>query len=195
MSDWLGMSARPVEPSPELRARVLERALWRRRPRWMLAAAASAVLALGAGGYWAARTAARLEAVSAERADLAARVAALQDTLSLLRGPGSRVVQIPVRTGGRDGYVTVFADSLTRRWLVSCHGLAPNEPDQTYQLWFITESGMKTAALMPMDHDAPMVMALEIPTEGGHVMGVAMSIEPRVGSAEPTGLMVFHVHL
>ncbi len=51
---------------------------------------------------------------------------------------------------------------------------------------------METAAVMPMDEDRPMVMALEMPRAGGRVMGAAMSIEPRAGSASPSGPMVFH---
>jgi len=97
-----------------------------------------------------------------------------------------------VSTGGRLGAVTIFADGVHHRWLVRCDGLAPNEPDQAYQLWFITDKGMRTAAIMPMDQDRPMVMALEMPTGDAHVIGAAMTIEPREGSAEPRGPMVFH---
>ena len=81
------------------------------------------------------------------------------------------------------------------RWLVRCDGLAPNEPDQAYQIWFITDRGMKSAALMPMDHEQPMVMALDMPKGGGRVMGAAMTIEPRVGSQQPKGRVVFHMNL
>jgi hypothetical protein len=40
-----------------------------------------------------------------------------------------------------------------------------------------------------------MVVALDMPQGAGKVMGVAMSLEPRVGSAEPKGPMLFHVDL
>ncbi len=81
------------------------------------------------------------------------------------------------------------------RWLVRCDGLAPNAADQAYQLWFITRDGMRSAALMPMETDAPMVTTLDMPRTGGPVLGAAMSIEPRVGSAAPRGPMVFHLVL
>src|SRR5439155_539276 len=80
-----------------------------------------------------------------------ARVSALEDTLSLIRSPATRVVQIPVSTSGRVGAVTIFADTASHRWLVTCHGLSPNQPGQAYQIWFITEQGMKSAAVMSMD--------------------------------------------
>jgi anti-sigma-K factor RskA len=193
MTDWLGMAARPRTPRPELKARVLARAFASRRRLWRLAAAAGLALAVvgggGGGAYWSYRT---VTGLRAERERLAATIAALQDSLALVRSVDAKVVWIPVTTGGRVGGVTIFADTARHRWLVRCDGLAPNAPDQAYQLWFITDQGMKSAALMPMDHEQPMVMALEMPQGGGRVMGAAMTIEPRVGSAQPNGPMVFH---
>ncbi len=191
MTDWLGMAASPRSPPPELKARVLARALERRRWMWALAAAALLVVLAGGGGaYWASRT---IRGLSAERDTLATRLAALEDTVnSFLHGTATRLVQVPVSTGGRLGAVTIFADEARHRWLVRCDGLAPNEPDQAYQLWFITDKGMRTAAIMPMDQDRPMVMALEMPAGDAQVMGAAMTIEQRAGSAEPRGPLVFH---
>jgi len=194
MTDWLGMLAAPRTPRPELKGRVVARALARRR-RWggPLAAAAVITLILGGGAWWAYRTIGRL---TAERDGLVTRVQALEDTVStFIHGPATRLIQIPVSTGGRVGSVTIFADSARHRWLVRCDGLAPNARDQAYQLWFITDRGMATAALMPMDQDQPMVMGLEMPRANQRVMGAAMSIEPRAGSASPSGPMVFHLLL
>jgi len=192
MTDWLGMAAPPKVPRPELKERVLERALARRRRPWRLAAAAGLVLLSGAGAYGWYRT---LTTLRLERDRLAQAVLSLQDTLALVRSPDAKVVWVPVTTGGRVGGVTIFADTARHRWLVRCDGLAPNEPDQAYQIWFITDRGMKSAALMPMDHEQPMVMALDMPKGGGKVMGAAMTIEPRVGSQEPKGRVVFHMNL
>jgi hypothetical protein len=194
MTDWLGMSVPPRIPRPELKGRVLARALARRR-RWPLAvAAALVVVAAGVGSaWWAQRT---IAALATERDRLAARVAALEDTVSsFIHDPATRLVQVPVSTGGRVGSVTIFADSARHRWLVRCDGLAPNARDQTYQLWFVTDKGMRPAAMMPMDRDQAMVMGLPLPRTGERVTGAAMSIEPRAGSASPSGPMVFHLEL
>ncbi len=189
MTDWLGMLAAPRTPRPELKGRVLARAVARRR-RWPLAAAALLVAGVGGAAWWAYRT---IDALTLERDRLASQVQALEDTVgTFIHGSGTQLLQIPVSTGGRVGAVTIFADSVRHRWLVRCDGLAPNARDQAYQLWFITETGMETAAVMPMDEDRPMVMALEMPQVGGRVMGAAMSIEPRAGSPSPSGPMVFH---
>ncbi|MGH7614852.1 MAG: anti-sigma factor [Gemmatimonadales bacterium] len=185
MSDWIGMTPAPRAPRPELKQRVLERALAARPwSPWAIAAAAVLVLAVGASGVlW--RRGTRLEE----------RLTATRDTLDLLRGPGTRVVTIPVATGTRVGVLTIFADTVAHRWLVTCHNFAPNAPDQAYQLWFVTERGMRSAALMVMDHDAPMIAALDMPSDAGTVMGVAMSVEGKSGSREPSGPMLFHVDL
>jgi hypothetical protein len=191
MTDWLGMLAAPRTPRPELKGRVLARALAPRR-RWggPLAAAALITLAVAGGAWWAYGS---IGTLTAERDALAARVHALEDTVStFIHGPATQLIQIPVSTGGRVGSVTIFADSVRHRWLVRCDGLAPNARDQAYQLWFITERGMATAAVMPMDQDKPMVMGLEMPGADQRVLGAAMTIEPRAGSASPSGPVVFH---
>ena len=180
MTDWLGMSARPRAPRPDLRERVMARAL-RGRPRATWPLAAAALLVLGIAGAWSLR----------DRAALGARIAALEDTLGLLRGRGTQAMHIPVTVDGRAGAVTIFADSVTHRWLVSCHNLAPNAPDKAYQLWFVTSRGYVSARVMPMDSPAPMTLVLEMPDDTTRVLGAAMSIEPRPGSRAVTGLMVF----
>ena len=91
--------------------------------------------------------------------------------------------------------LTLFADTATGRWYVACENLAPNQRDETYQLWFATEAGMVTAAVMPMQDSRPMWMTLEVPAGVARVTGAAMSIEPRRGSATPTGPMVFQVKI
>ncbi len=192
MMDWLGMTVDPRTPRPDTKGRVMARAiLSRSRRRWILAAAAGLVLVAGAATWsWLA-----MHRLQEQRADLSGRLAAIQDTLSLVRSVGTRVVQIPVSTNGQAGAVTIFADTMTHRWLVTCHHLAPNEPGQVYQLWFLTAAGPRSAVIMPMDSDRPMVLALDMPKEGGAVTGAAMSIEPMPGSAAPTGPMVFHLSL
>lgn len=184
------MSARPRTPPPELKSRVLARAgaAGTRRP-WPLALAAGLALVASGLGWWGWSES---QGLASARAEFSEAMAAYHDTLSLLRSPGTRVIQIPVSTNGQAGAVTIFADTMTHRWLVTCHHLATNQPGQVYQLWFITSTGMVNAAVIPMSGNVPMVKALEMPKGAGNVMGAAMSIEPGRGSARPTGPMVFH---
>ena len=200
MTDWLGMTPNPRDPRPELRAQVLARAVRPRagRRRWVWRAAAAVLLlaALGGAGYWARGT---ILALSAERDRLTAELAAVRDTLGFVRGPATRVAWVPVTTNGRLGGVTIFVDGTARRWLVRCEGMAPNEPNETYQIWFVTAAGLKRAAVMTMDEEQATVMAMafDVPDDVGPVTGAAMSIEPRAAadSAAPRGPMVFHLRL
>ena len=195
MSDWLGMGAAPRTPRSGMKERVLARALTPRRhlSRRAMALAAMVVLALGAGGYWTVRT---LQGLRGQVADLSGALERYRDTLdTFLRSPASHVLYAPVTTNGRLGAVTILTDSVARRWLVRCEGLAPNEVDETYQLWYLTDQGPRAAGLMPMMTSDPMTMTLEVPADSARVTGVAMSIEPRDGSVKPSGPMVFRLSL
>ncbi len=195
MSDWLGMGAAPRTARSGMKERVLARALapGRRLSRRALAIAATLVLVIGASGYWTVRT---VRILRGEVAQLSATLDRYRDTLNtFLRSPASHVLYAPVTTNGRLGAVTILTDSVSRRWLVRCEGLAPNEADETYQLWFLTDQGPRAAGLMPMMTSDPMTMTLEVPTDSARVTGVAMSIEPRDGSAKPSGPVVFRLSL
>lgn len=178
------MAAAPRTPRPELKAQTLARATARAaRSRWGLGAAAGLLLALtGAGLLW--RRVQRLET----------RLAAARDTLALVRTPGTRVVSARVRVGERIGLLTVFSDTASDRMLVTCRNFPANAPGQTYQMWFVTDRGMRSAGLMNMDDDYPMVTVVRVPEET-RVIGFAMSVEPRGGSATPHGPMLFDVKL
>lgn len=195
MSDWLGMGAAPRTPRSGMKERVLARALTPRRrlSRRALALAAMLVIALGAGGYWTVRT---MQGLRGQVALLSGALDRYRDTLdTFLRSPASHVLYAPVTTNGRLGAVTILTDSVARRWLVRCEGLAPNEVDETYQLWYLTDQGPRAAGLMPMMTSDPMTMTLEVPADSARVTGVAMSIEPRDGSVKPSGPMVFRLSL
>jgi len=195
MSDWLGMGAAPRTPRSGMKERVLARALTpqRRWSRRALASAAVLVLALGAGGYWTVRT---MQGLHNQVVELSGALERYRDTLNtFLRSPASHILYAPVTTNGRLGAVTILTDSVSRRWLVRCEGLAANEPDETYQLWYLTDQGPRAAGLMPMMTSDPMTMTLEVPADSARVTGVAMSIEPRDGSAKPTGPVVFRLSL
>ena len=195
MSDWLGMGAAPRTPRSGMKERVLARALAPRRglSRGALALAASVVLLVAAGGYWSVR---EIRGLRGEVAQLSGALDRYRDTLdTFLRSPASHVLYAPVTTNGRLGAVTILTDSVSRRWLVRCEGLAPNDPDETYQLWFLTDQGPRTAGLMAMMTSDPMTMTLEVPADSAKVTGVAMSIEPRDGSTKPSGPMVFRMSL
>lgn len=194
MTDWLGMAVRPRAPRPDLKQRVMARAIAAgqvRRPRIPLGVAASLLLlSLSVAAVFGGSEVLRLRR---ERDALAARLAGTRDTLDFLRRPGSRVYQIAFETAGRPGTLTIIADSATHRWLVACHHMTPNAPGEAYQVWFLTEAGPVSALVMPMRDPGPMIAAIPMPA--ARVVGAAMSVEPEGGSPEMRGPTIFKQRL
>lgn len=156
--------------------------------RWRYLVAATVLAGSGGAGWWALE---RVRALEGTVGELEQQMVAYRDTLDLIAGPLASSLTIPVTTGGRLGSVTIFEDAVTRRWLVRCENLAPNEPDQTYQLWFVTDDGLRSAVTLTVDTARTMVAVVVLPGDGVRVVGAAMSIEPRTGAAEMRGPAVF----
>ena len=183
---WLPMGVSPVAPPPgftrRMTAEILERpARWR---RWVpLDAAAS--LALAAGGA----------ALSArgEGRELRTQLAALQDTLSVLRR-ANNVLQTQISMNGHQGGLLIFQDATSHRWCVIVHGLPPAPAGSMYQFWFITQSGMVRSVQVDADMRRPAIMTLPMPGASAPVMGAALTVESVVNhSEEPKGPTLAHV--
>lgn len=194
---WLPMGARPVTPRPGLERRLIEGVLGIRRPRaavpW-LAAAASLLLALGAG-VWAVTQQGARESSAQRIAQLEAQLGDVRDTLNLVRS-ASRVLQASIQMDRHQGGLLIFADERTHRWNVMVHGLPPAHAGEVYQFWFITETGMVKSVEVHVDQGTPAFMTLPMPKEGGTVMGAALTMEPAGSvSAAPEGKELAHLML
>ncbi len=194
---WLPMGATPVRPRPGFRWRATRAVFGApRRSPWVvwlpLAAAAGLLLAAGV----ALRNAAARESVLTTELDRSRRaIAALDDSVAVLRG-AARVLQASIEMEKHQGGLLIFADSVTHRWNVVLHGLPPAPAGHTYQFWFITSDGMvKSVELQPLG-SGPLFVTLSMPPTGGHVMGAALSVE-LTGSvaAEPKGKELAHLML
>ena len=190
---WLPMGVAPVAPPPGFARRVAGEVIdrpsrWRRR--LPLAAAAVALLAAGAS----------LMTLRSERGELqralAARegqLAALEDTLSVLRR-AHNVLQTRISMDGHQGGLLIFQDAVSHRWCVIVHGLPPAPTGNVYQFWFITESGMVRSVEVNADTQRPAFMTLPMPGVAAPVMGAALTMEPAVNrSSEPQGVTLAHV--
>ena len=124
-----------------------------------------------------------------------ARVAALEDTLSIMRGAG-RVLQADVEMGDARGGLVIFADEVTHRWSVVVHGLPPAPPGGRYQFWFICADGMVRGAEVQVDPSRPMIFTTGMPETGGEVRGAALTVEPAgSGDGPPRGQELVHLML
>ncbi len=194
---WLPMGLPPATPRPGLRRRVVQGVLEgkrRRAPRWIAAGAALAASVLLAVGAWyngRGDTHALESALVGEQA----RVAALEDTLSIMRQAG-RVLQAKVEMDGAHGGLVIFADDVTHRWNVVVHGLPPAPAGGRYQFWFICADGMVRGAEVKLNESRPMIFTTGMPATGGEVMGAALTVEPLGGNdGPPRGKELAHLML
>ena len=173
---WLPMGVAPVPLRPGLSRRFVEGVLESRGSRWMrraVPAAIAASLLLGAGGWLAGRS--ELEEMRAALQERDRQLAALTDTLSIMRGAG-RVLQARIEMDGHEGGIFIFDDSVSHRWNVVVHGLPPAPEGQVYRFWFICEEKMVRGAEVEAG-GSPALFTLPMPPEGGKVMGAALTVE------------------
>jgi hypothetical protein len=193
---WLPMGVRPVRPRPGLRRQIVQQVLGETRPRrghWLapIAVAAAAVL-LMAIFHPGRREARELRVALSERSQ---ELAALRDSLSIMQR-AARVLQAQISMDGHEGGMLIFADTVSHRWNVVVHGLPPAPPGETYQFWFIAADGMVKSVAVNPDPARPAIFTLEMPKEGGEVMGAALTMESMTNtSPEPRGKELAHLML
>jgi len=191
---WLGMAVPPAAPAPGFSRRVAADVLDRPR-RWgrIVPLAAAAVLALAAGGL--ALSEHRVgQGLRAQLKQRETRLAALEDTLSVLRRANT-VLQTQISMNGHSqGGMLIFQDASSHRWCVIVHGLPPAPAGNKYQFWFITGTGMVRSVEVDAAIERPAFMTLPMPGVPAPVMGAALTMEPAVSrSDEPKGPMLAHV--
>ena len=191
---WLPMGVTPVAPPPgfarQLAAEILDRpSRWRRRLP-LAVAAGLALVSLGAS-ISARHDGRELRERLASRES---RLAALEDTLSVLRR-ANMVLQTQISMNGHEqGGLLIFQDAVSHRWCVIVHGLPPAPSGSKYQFWFITETGMVRSVEVNADTRRPAFMTLPMPGVAAPVMGAALTMEPVANwSDEPKGVTLAHV--
>lgn len=186
---WLPMGVQPVTMRPGL-ARSLKRQVLRERTfRWQdavpWALAASVALVAGTGVL-------RMRATMDESAR---QLAAARDTLSVLRNT-QKVMHASVKMGGQEGGITILADPVSHRWNVVVHDLPALPPGEQYQFWFICDDGMVRGVQLVPDPRGSTVMTMGMPSQGGNVLGAALSVEPAgVTTGPPQGEVLAHLML
>ena len=175
---WLPMGVAPVRPRPGFRWRAT-RAVFGPPPRnrwlvWLPVAAAAGLLV--AAGVALRNGSARESVLTSELARSRQALAALGDSVAILRGT-ARVLQASIEMEKHQGGLLIFADSVTHRWNVVLHGLPPAPAGHAYQFWFICSDGMvKSVELKPLG-SGPMFVTVGMPSGGGQVIGAALSVE------------------
>ncbi|HEX2450059.1 MAG TPA: anti-sigma factor [Gemmatimonadales bacterium] len=191
---WLPMGATPAVPRPGLTHEIADRVL-RRRSAWRryvpaLAAAAAIAVAVGLG-MTEHRRRTEVETLLADRDH---RLAALEDTLSVMRS-AVRVVQHDISMDGYRGGLLIFQDETSHRWNVVVHGLPAAPAGSVYQFWFVTESGMVKSVELPISGSRPAFATVSMPPKATTIMGAALTVEPMLASSDqPKGPEIAHVN-
>ncbi|WP_223148447.1 anti-sigma factor, partial [Actinotalea sp. JY-7885] len=157
-------------PTPGVRSApgtVSSRAAGRPTPRWLLAAAAAAVVALAVPSSIAWQ--------QHERAVVAEQRSA--ELTELLAAPGTEVLRGDVEGGGT-AVAVLAADAA----VLVTEGLPTLDGGRTYQLWAMRDGVPVPAGLFePASGSAQVTAADYRPGDG-----LAVSVEPAGGSAQPT---------
>ena len=197
--EWLPMALPPAAPGPEFRERIVASVPARQPPtrhlRWPVPAALAASLLLAASGWYLGS--ARSRSLERELEAQRSAVAALQDTLSIMRQAG-RILQATFEDGRTSGGVLIFADEVTHRWNVVIHGLPPAPRGYRYQFWFICGDGMVRGTEVAADTGRPTMFTTGMPQPEScpEVKGAALT-EERVADAQgsPRGKSLAHLML
>ncbi|HYG61162.1 MAG TPA: anti-sigma factor [Thermoanaerobaculia bacterium] len=172
-----------------------------RRGRWGWLAAAAA-LALVVWSQWnVARLRQETADLAQERDRLARQVTSLQSERDLARAeaqrmaqalgfitsPGVRSIQLAGLEAAPGAAGHTFVDPRRRQAVFYASGLPALAPDQTYQLWFITDRPV-SAGTFSVDGSGRGNLQVDGVADG--VRTWAVTVEPSGGAPQPTGAMV-----
>jgi hypothetical protein len=200
----------PSVPAPESEPR--------RRPIWLAVAASLGVVCIGGGLYFlqaldgerSARRSAELERDRAvaevrqlleSRDSLSTRLASLESEklglvqkLAWLSEPGSAICALKPpqsavyagRGGAARGALVVAANH--QHWFLRVSGLPEVSADQAYHFWFLTKQGAVLGGTFQVAANADAEIGS--PTMPTEMTGVAITVEPLVGTTAPSGEQV-----
>jgi cell division protein FtsB len=193
-------SAAPPSASEAARTNVVPFPTRPRResgPRWLLAAATVAFAALSGVLLWQnSRLAAQrdemareVEALTSELGDQRQEVIARQQELNAITSPTTRVIPLSGDASAPQASAKLVWDQQNSQWVIYFHGLPAAPPDKAYQLWYITADAQKIPArVFTTDAQGRVQLRVSVPRDIVPRLAVAaVTLEPKDGSAQPTG--------
>jgi len=164
-------AATALEPSEELRGRVLAAVSPQRARRFplrsmLLAAAAAVAIGLGVLGIGVALQPATAPSTAEQ----------------VFAAPDVRTVTEPIPTGGA---ATVVYSREKHAGVLVMNNVEPPKPGTVYQMWLLGDQGVKSAGTMDTKAVSPSTTA--VLRDLGNSTALAFTVEPGGGSPQPTG--------
>ncbi len=108
--------------------------------------------------------------------------------VEMLRAPNLKLVQLDGGTAQPEAVARILWDQKSNQWLLLTSGVAPQPPNKTYELWYITPDQKKIAAgTFNVDTRGEGMLFTTIPPSVGPIAIAAVTDEPAGGVSAPTG--------
>jgi anti-sigma-K factor RskA len=223
MDQWQGTvgslayATDPLEPSPQVRDRILEAVRSEARtnqrdnvvplrpraavtsrsagwPRALQAIAALVMLGLivGVVALWRQNQAARasIAILSHQMDENRVRLQNQERALQVFSAPGARMMELAGTKEAPAAHATLVFDGKTKRAALMAEGLPPAPAGKAYQLWFIAGSTPMPGQVFKTDSSGKvMMMSEQVPAEALTAGAFAVTLEPERGMQSPTGAM------
>jgi anti-sigma-K factor RskA len=198
----LAHAAEPAAPSDDVRRRILRSiqstalsreanvvplmatssTVWPNLLR-LAAAIAFVALLLGTVTLW------RRDAASRRQiAELAHQLNQQSEVLALVNSPDARKFALSGTTTAQNARATFVYDEKSRRGILMIEGLPAAPADKAYEVWFIPKGRAPIPGrTFTVNVDGRALISDSLPTEAGAAAVVAITLEPKSGSASPTG--------
>lgn len=178
----LALALDPVAPPRHVRARLVEsvtQAAASRRSSWRLAAAAALIIAIFGAREWT---------VQSERARLRSENAKLTAEIAALGAADTQTIALAGQEIAPRASAKVFLEPDRRRAIVFFHDLPANPGDKSYQLWIIRAGrpAPMSAGVFDVTREGKASISIENLPIATEIKGLAVTLEPRGGAAQPT---------
>lgn len=111
-----------------------------------------------------------------------------REALALLNSPGAKKMELAGTQTAQNARATFVFDKQTGRAVLLTEGLPTTPSDKAYEVWFIPKGHSPMAGKMfTVDASGHAMVSDQIPPEARDNSVIAITLEPKRGSAVPTG--------
>jgi len=111
-----------------------------------------------------------------------------REALALLMSPGAKRMELTGTPAAQNARATFVFDKQTGRAMLLTEGLPAAPPDKAYEVWFIPKGHSPMAGkVFTVDASGRAMVSDQMPPEARDNSVIAITLEPKRGSAAPTG--------